>query len=211
MSETGHFSLEHIRPADIEKRSFEIIRQELGRELDPETEPVILRVIHTTADFSFADTMFFSAGVMDRLRDAIRSGADIVTDTQMAKAGINKRKLASFGGEVHCFMSDEDVAKEASLRGVTRAMVSMEKAAALKKRMIFVIGNAPTALIRIRELWESGQLDPVAVIGAPVGFVNVEYSKEIILDSGMPCIIPRGRRGGSNVAAAIVNAVLYQL
>ena len=143
--------------------------------------------------------------------EALRGGCDIVTDTQMAKAGINKTILGKLGGEVHCFMSDEDVAREAKARGVTRAIVSMERAAKLPKPCIFAIGNAPTALICIRELIDAGKLTPALIVGVPVGFVNVVESKELILELDTPHIVARGRKGGSNVAAAICNAMLYQI
>ena len=203
---------EIIKPMDIEKRSFEIITELLGdRKLDPENELVIKRAIHTTADFDYADNLVFSPHAVKLGIEALKGGCDIVTDTQMARSGISKATLAKLGGEVHCFMSDPDVAAEAKARGVTRALVSMEKAAKLGKPCIFAIGNAPTALIRIRELMDSGELKPALVIGVPVGFVNVVESKELIIESDVPHIVARGRKGGSNVAAAIVNALLYQI
>ncbi|MCR4943707.1 MAG: precorrin-8X methylmutase [Clostridium sp.] len=204
--------IENIKPQDIEKKSFEIITEILGdRVLDEENADVIKRAIHTSADFDYADNLYFSEGITKKLVEAIKNGADIVTDTQMAKSGINKTLLAKHGGEVHCFMSDEDVAKEAKERGVTRAIVSMEKAARLNKPVIFAIGNAPTALIKVDELIKEGKVSPVGVIGVPVGFVNVIESKERIINSGVPCIVARGRKGGSNIAAAIVNALIYKL
>ena len=142
---------------------------------------------------------------------ALRAGCHIVTDTQMAKAGINKTILARLGGEVHCFMSDPDVAAEAKERGITRAIVSMERAAQLSAPCIFAIGNAPTALISRHSLMEAGKLNPALIIGVPVGFVNVVESKELIIASPVPHIVARGRKGGSNVAAAICNAMLYQI
>ena len=203
--------LEHIAPMDIEKRSFEIITELLGeRRLNPENELVIKRAIHTTADFDYADNLVFSPHAVQRGMEALRGGCDIVTDTQMAKAGINKTILGRLGGQVHCFMSDEDVAREAKARGVTRAIVSMERAAKLPKPCIFAIGNAPTALICIRELIDAGKLTPALIVGVPVGFVNVVESKELILELDTPHIVARGRKGGSNVAAAICNAMLYQ-
>lgn len=204
--------IEEIRPGDIEKRSFAIIAGELKKRqitLTPGAEPVVMRCIHTSADFDYAENLYFSDGVIERAISAIRSGADIVTDTQMAKAGISRRTLAGFGGTVHCFMSDEDVAEEAEKRGVTRAVVSMEKAARLEKPMIFAIGNAPTALIRVSEMYEQGIIRPEAVIGVPVGFVNVIAAKEKIMAADVPCIVARGRKGGSNIAACICNALLY--
>ena len=203
---------EIIAPMDIEKRSMEIISETLGsRVLDPENEAVIKRVIHSTADFDFADTLTFSEHAVTKGIEALRSGCDIVTDTQMAKAGINKRVLASLGGEVHCFMSDPDVAEEAKARGITRAAVSMEKAAKLAKPCIYAIGNAPTALFALRDLIDSGQLNAALIIAVPVGFVNVVESKELIIASSVAYIAARGRKGGSPVAAAICNAMLYQI
>ena len=193
---------EPMKPMEIEQRSFEIITELLGdRVLDPENELVIKRVIHTTADFDYADNLTFSD-------HAVRKGIAAL----MAKAGINKTILASLGGEVHCFMSDPDVAQEAKSRGVTRAFVSMEKAAALEKPCIFAIGNAPTALLSLEQLMEEGKAAPALIIGVPVGFVNVEISKERIIEKARaPYIVARGRKGGSNVAAAICNALLYQI
>ena len=204
--------IENIAPMDIEKRSFEIITEILGqRQLDPENELVIKRAIHTTADFDYADNLVFSPHAVQRGIAALKDGCDIVTDTQMAKSGINKTILGKLGGQVHCFMSDADVAQEAKARGVTRAMVSMERAATLNKPCIFAIGNAPTALISIRELIAAGKLNPALIVGVPVGFVNVVESKELILELNTPHIVARGRKGGSNVAAAICNAMLYQI
>ena len=143
--------------------------------------------------------------------DAIRQGACIVTDTQMGRSGINKRALARYGGEVYCFMSDEDVAAAAKANGTTRATASMDKAAQLDKPLIFAIGNAPTALVRLYELIEEGKLNPALIIGVPVGFVNVVQSKELIMQTNIPYIVARGRKGGSNIAACICNALLYMM
>ena len=204
--------IENIKPMDIEKRSFEIIAEILGdTPLDPENELVIKRVIHTTADFEYVQNLVFSDHAVQKGIEALRGGCDIVTDTQMARSGINKTILGKLGGEVHCFMSDPDVAEEAKARGVTRAIVSMEKASRLSKPCIFAVGNAPTALISLHEQIQSGLLKPALVIGVPVGFVNVVESKEMIIQSGVPHIVARGRKGGSNVAAAICNAMLYQI
>lgn len=206
-------SLEHIAPADIEKTSFSIIASELSEKkilLSDELAPVIMRVIHTTADFDYAESLKFSSGVLDIIKKAILAGADIVTDTNMALAGINKKTLSRFGGEVHCFMADEDVAVMAKEQGLTRAAVSMKKAAALSKPLIFAIGNAPTALVELCSLMEKG-FKPVAIIGVPVGFVNVVAAKEMIMKSGVPYIVNKGRKGGSTVAVAICNAILYSL
>lgn len=205
---------EIVKPMDIEKRSFEMISEILeadGIMLEPENEAVIKRVIHTTADFEYVENLVFSKNAVKLGIDALKNGCDIVTDTQMARSGINKTALSKLGGEVHCFMSDEDVAAKAKERGTTRAVVSMEKAAKLKKPLIFAIGNAPTALIKLDELIKSGRIAPKLIIGVPVGFVNVVESKELIMNSAVAHIVARGRKGGSNVAAAIVNALLYQI
>ena len=202
---------ENVLPTDIERRSFEIIESELPHEIESGIKPIVKRVIHTTADFDYVDNLCFSENVVEIIKAAIRNGADIVTDTQMARSGINKKRLAEFGGEVHCFMSDADVAESAKRNGTTRAAASMEKAANLNKDVIFAIGNAPTALIKLHELIESKKINPVAVIGVPVGFVNVVQAKELIMTADVPYIVARGRKGGSNVAAAICNALIYDL
>lgn len=203
---------EKIAPIDIEKRSFEIITGLLGeRTFASENEPIIKRVIHTTADFDYADNLVFSENAVKKGIEALKDGCDIVTDTQMAKAGINKSALARLGGRVHCFMSDDDVAEEAKERGVTRAIVSMERASKLEKPCIFAIGNAPTALISLHEMISAEKISPLLIIGVPVGFVNVTESKELILSSPVPHIVAKGRKGGSNVAAAICNALIYQI
>ena len=206
--------LEYVLPGEIEKRSFEIITKELeamGKAIPDEEAPVTKRVIHTSADFDYADTLTYSENAIKIARDMIKNGAHIVTDTNMAMAGINKKRLATYGGEVHCFMADESVAKEAKERGVTRATVSMERAAELNVPIIFAVGNAPTALISLYEMMEKDIYRPEFVIGVPVGFVNVVAAKELFLHSDVPYIINRGRKGGSNIAAAIVNALVYGL
>lgn len=206
--------IEHLRPEEIEKRSFEIISEELeqkGIRISKEEAPVTKRVIHTSADFDYAKTLSFSEHAVSVAKKLIEDGADIVTDTNMALAGINKKVLAGFGGEVHCFMADDEVARLAKERGTTRAAVSMERAAQIQKPVIFAIGNAPTALIQLYEMMQSSDWKPAFVIGVPVGFVNVEAAKELIMETDVPYIVNRGRKGGSNVAAAICNAILYEL
>lgn len=207
--------IEHVLPADIERRSFEIIRRELKEKeivLPKDCASVIERCIHTSADFDYAKNLVFSENAVEKAVEALKNGASIVTDTQMGRAGINKKRLSEYGGEVYCFMSDEDVAGKAKEKGTTRAAASMEKACGLDKKLIFAIGNAPTALIRLYELINEGRLSPELVIGVPVGFVNVVQSKEQILTlAHTPYIVARGRKGGSNIAACICNALLYQL
>ncbi|HIX59010.1 MAG TPA: precorrin-8X methylmutase [Candidatus Blautia gallistercoris] len=204
--------LENVKPREIETRSFEIITEELrDTPLVPGTELIVKRCIHTSADFDYAKNLCFSPDAVDKVIAAIKAGACIVTDTQMAKAGINKRALSRYGGEVYCFMSDEDVAKIAAEQGTTRATASMDKAASLDQKLIFAIGNAPTALVRLYELIKDGKLNPELIIGVPVGFVNVVQSKELIMETDVPYIVARGRKGGSNIAACICNALLYMI
>ena len=206
--------LENVKPMEIERRSFEIITQELqemGKILEPGTEPIVKRCIHTSADFDYADHLKFSDHAVEDALQAIRDGVSIVTDTQMAKAGINKKSLARYGAQVHCFMSDEDVAAAAKAAGSTRAAASMDKAAAMGEDLIFAIGNAPTALVRLYELIEEKKIRPRLIIGVPVGFVNVVQSKELIMQADVPYIVARGRKGGSNIAACICNALLYMI
>lgn len=207
-------SIEFWKPEEIERESFRRITEELGDKTFPVgIDLVVKRVIHTTADFSFADTLLFSENVVEKGKEAIRRGACVVTDTNMALAGINKARLAKFGAAARCFMAEADVVAEARERGVTRAAISMERAAALaaERPLILAVGNAPTALIKIKELVDAGMMEPALLIGVPVGFVNVVEAKELFVGSSIPHIIARGQKGGSTVAAAIVNAILYQI
>jgi precorrin-8X/cobalt-precorrin-8 methylmutase len=204
--------LENVLPMEIEKRSMEIIGEELGQlHLDPELEPIIKRVIHTSADFDYARNLLFSDGVVAKALEALENGVTIVTDTNMACIGINKPGLNKLGGKAVCFMADSDVAIRAKEAGSTRAAACMEKACTIQGPLIIAVGNAPTALVRLDELIKEGKINPVLVIGVPVGFVNVVESKEIIMKTGIPYIVARGRKGGSNVAAAICNALIYKL
>jgi precorrin-8X/cobalt-precorrin-8 methylmutase len=206
--------IEHVKPAEIEKRSFEIISEELkerGITLPPDEEMITKRVIHTSADFDYAASMTYSKDAVSIAKNLLLNGADIVTDTNMAFAGINKKALAKLGGNAHCFMADEEVAITARQRGITRAQVSMEKASNIEKPVIFAIGNAPTALIKLYEMINEGSFLPAFIIGVPVGFVNVEVAKELIMETNIPHIVNKGRKGGSNVAAAICNALIYEL
>ena len=203
-----------MRPQEIETRSMEIIEEELGERAaawPPEELLVVKRCIHTSADFDYGENLVFSPGAVEIALEALRNGVTIVTDTSMAAAGINKRSAAALGVEVRCFIADPDVAAEAKRRGITRSAVCMERAAALGRPVIAAVGNAPTALMDIKELAEEGRFRPELVIGVPVGFVNVVEAKEMILGTDIPHIVARGRKGGSNIAAAIVNALLYQV
>ncbi len=208
-------AMEIILPADIERRSMEIIESELGdtSHLSEAQKAIVKRVIHTTADFDYLQNLTFSPNAVEHGLAALRDGAVIVTDTQMALSGISKPALKALGCEAHCFMSDPETARMARERGTTRAMVSIDRAAEAfaDRQVIFAIGNAPTALIRLRELMDAGRLLPALVIGTPVGFVNVVPSKELIMACDVPSIVAAGRKGGSNVAAAICNALLYML
>ena len=203
-------NIEIVKPMEIEKRSMEIITEQLNGRTWTEPEfSIVKRCIHTSADFDYAQNLVFSDKCTQIAMEAIKKGVTIVTDTQMAAAGINKKVLAKYGGQVRCFMSDEDVAREAQCRGVTRASICMERGAKIDEPVIFAVGNAPTALIRLYEMIQNKEVDPVLIIGVPVGFVNVVESKELIMKAEVPYIIARGRKGGSNIAATICNALLY--
>jgi precorrin-8X/cobalt-precorrin-8 methylmutase len=206
-------NIKFVEPHNIEKRSFEIISEEIGSlKLDSQEEPIIKRVIHTSADFDYLDNLCFSQNAISKAKAAIKNGATIVTDTNMALAGINKKTASKYKVEVKCFMAEEDVAKEAIERGETRATISMERAANIKGPIIMVIGNAPTALIKLYELIKDGKFKPEVIIGVPVGFVNVIEAKELIMTlDNMEYIVAKGRKGGSNIAAAICNALLYNI
>ena len=205
-----NIQLQRVAPAEIEQRSMEIIASEMGTtSFTQEQLPIVKRCIHTSADFDYVKNLRITAGAVAAGLAAIRAGGTIVTDTQMARSGINKKVLGKFGGQAVCFMSDEDVAAEAKARGETRATVSMERAAALTGPVILAVGNAPTALVRACELMEAGTFSPALVIGVPVGFVNVVESKELLASMPGEHIIAMGRKGGSNIAATICNAMLY--
>lgn len=206
-------NIKFVEPHDIEKRSFELIQKELGDiVLDSEKEPIIKRAIHTSADFDYLENLCFSDNAIKNAKLAIKNGATIVTDTNMAFAGINKKIAGKYGVNVHCFMADEDVLKEAEERGETRATISMERASKIEGPVIFAIGNAPTALIKLYEIIKEGKFKPELIIGVPVGFVNVVEAKELIMSlENVEYIVAKGRKGGSNIAAAICNALLYNI
>jgi len=200
-------------PHEIEKKSFEIISGQLaGRVLDPRNESVVKRVIHTTADFDYANNLVFSEDAVAKALEILRSGAFIVTDTQMARAGINKKTATRLGCEVHCFIDDPVVMEIAQASGTTRARTAVDRAfETLRGPVFFVAGNAPTALIRLREIIDERQgHKPAFIVAVPVGFVNVVESKELILGLPIPHIVAKGQKGGSNVAAAVCNALLYE-
>ncbi|MHC1718417.1 MAG: precorrin-8X methylmutase [Acidaminococcaceae bacterium] len=204
--------LQNVLPTDIEKRSMEIIAEELGEvKLDEEKLSIIKRVIHTSADFDYVRTLHFSEDAVQKALEALKNGATIVTDTNMARAGINKAGMDKLGCKAVCYMADTDVASQAKIEGSTRAAACMEKACLIEGPVIIAVGNAPTALVRLDELIKEGKIKPELVIGVPVGFVNVVEAKEIIMQAGIPYIVARGRKGGSNVAAAICNALIYKL
>ena len=204
--------IEHILPADIEKRSMEIIEEELGEIQLPAAEKnIIKRVIHTSADFEYARTLRFSPDAVSKGLAALRQGCTIVTDTNMAYMGISQRGLETLHSTKVCFMADADVARMAKTQGNTRAVACMDKASTVRGPLIIAVGNAPTALLRLDELIRAGKIHPDLIIGVPVGFVNVVYAKEIIMQSGVPYIVAKGRKGGSTIAAAICNALIYTL
>lgn len=206
---------QHHLPADIERTSISIITRELdelGLTPPPETAAVVKRVIHTTADFDYAKNLRFTPGAVQAAVRALQRGAVIVTDTNMALAGISRPGLAKLGCEAVCYMADPAVAEAAKQAGTTRAVVAMHRAAREHPGAVLAVGNAPTALLTIAEEIEAG-LQPALVIGVPVGFVNVVESKETLFavceQHGVPAIAAMGRKGGSNVAAAICNALVY--
>lgn len=204
--------LQNVLPEDIEKRSMEIIGEELGEvQIDQDKLSIVKRVIHTSADFDYANTLSFSEGVVEKALEALKKGATIVTDTNMARVGINKAGMDKLGCKAVCFMADPDVAARAKEAGSTRAAACMEKACTIEGPIIVAVGNAPTALVRLDELIKEGKIKPELIIGVPVGFVNVVEAKEIIMKAGAPYIVARGRKGGSNVAAAICNALIYKI
>jgi precorrin-8X/cobalt-precorrin-8 methylmutase len=198
---------EFVKPEDIEKRSMEIIVSELNGRTWPEPEfSIIKRCIHTSADLGYADDLRFSDEAALKGIKALRNGAHVITDTNMALSGINKKVLKGYGGDAHCFIADPDVAKEAKERGCTRATVAMERAADLNCEIIYAVGNAPTALFSIYDLIVKKKVLPKLVIAAPVGFVNIIESKDLIMTAGVPYIVSYGRKGGSHIAAAICSA-----
>ena len=221
------YEYEHVKPADIEATSMKIIGEELaekGIALSEEEAPIVKRVIHTTADFDYAENLYISEGAVEAAIKAVAGGVRIVTDTNMALSGVSKPALAKVNGEAMCYMADPEVAKAAKENGTTRAVASMERAVTdmagmlpeggklIHLPLVFAVGNAPTALIKLSEMMREG-LRPALIIGVPVGFVNVVESKEEIIEvckaAGVPAIVARGRKGGSNVAASICNAILY--
>jgi len=199
-----------MKPEEIEAESFRIIDSEAGEHDWPEAEwQVVRRAIHTSADFEYVRTMVFSEGAVEQAITAIKNGAGIVTDTNMALSGISKARLVRFGCEVSCHVADSDVGALAQREDITRSVTAMRKAVANTNNRIFVIGNAPTALFELLRLIQDGQVKPDLIIGLPVGFVGAEESKNALaaMSSPVPFITNRGRKGGSNVAAAVVNAL----
>lgn len=205
---------ENLSPKEIEKKSFEIIDmelQKLGKNLEIDNELVIKRAIHTSADFSYAENLIFSKDVVKKSVKIFKNGCTIITDTNMVKSGINKIACEKLGIEVKCFIADEDIVQEAKKNNSTRATESMIKSKQFDGNLIFAIGNAPTALIKLDEMIKNNEINPKLIIGVPVGFVNVVESKELIMQNEkIDFIVARGRKGGSNIAASIVNAILYQ-
>ncbi|SHK15194.1 precorrin-8X methylmutase [Hathewaya proteolytica DSM 3090] len=199
------------KPMDIEVKSFEIIGEEMGPHNFTERElKIIKRVIHTTADFEYKDITYIREGAIDAALVALKKGTTIYTDTKMALSGINKKALEQLNCNVKCYVSDEEVAKEAKERAVTRSIVGVEKAVKDGVK-IFVFGNAPTALFRLKELMEEGVAKPEFVVAAPIGFVGAAESKEEFEKMTVPMISIRGRKGGSGVAASIINALMYMV
>lgn len=200
-----------MSPMEIEQASMAIIESELQIPVPEEIRPIVLRTIHATADFSFAETLTFTPNVVPTMRDLLMRGCTVITDTNMALAGINKSALTRLGARACCFMASPEVEEKARTSGQTRAWLSMEHALNMPGPKLLVCGNAPTFLLSLLSRLSADRSlgDDLAVIGVPVGFVNVVEAKEQLLTSGLPCIVSRGRRGGSTVASAIVNALMY--
>lgn len=197
-----------LDPVAIERRSFEIIDAEAGpHAFDARQWPVVRRIVHTTADFDFVRATEFSPDAVSSGIAALRGGAKVLCDTNMVLAGVNKTRLAAFGSAIVCHVADPDVAARARAEGVTRSLLAT-RAGVAEGCGIFLIGNAPTALFELLDLARAGQVAPALVVGVPVGFVGAEESKEALLASGLPCIACRGRKGGSAIAAAILNALM---
>lgn len=196
-------------PMDIETKSFEIIEQEMGEHNFSQKElNIVKRVIHTTADFEYKDLLYIREGAIEKAIQLLKEGTTIYTDTKMALSGINKKALNKLNCKVECFVDREDVAVIAKERGITRSMAAVEKAVE-EGVEFFVFGNAPTALNRLNELITKGDAKAQFIIGAPIGFVGAAESKEDIEKLKLDMITIRGRKGGSAVAAAIVNALMY--
>lgn len=199
------------KPMDIEKRSFEIIEEEMGEHnFSDEELKIVKRVIHTTADFQYKDLIYIKEGAIEAAKEILKKGTKIYTDTNMALSGINKKALKDLNSTVQCFVSREDVALIAKDRGITRSMAAVELASE-EGIEFFVFGNAPTALYKLMELMKEGKANPKFIIGVPVGFVGAAESKKELEKLDIPFITIRGRKGGSNVAASIVNALMYML
>lgn len=205
------------QPQNIEDRSFEII-QEIIDEIRPDyqfvdelQEKIIKRCVHTSADFDWLDILKFSEGVNQTLLTALQNGATIYTDTNMVLSGMNKTRLDKLGCQYRCYVADPITREIAHAKGITRSMAAVEQAATEEGEKIFVFGNAPTALFRLLELYREGKLKPAAVVGVPVGFVGAVESKDALMQSDLPYIAAAGRKGGSNIAAAIINALLYSM
>lgn len=200
-----------MKPGEIETLSFKIIEDEAGGHgFDGRHWPLVRRMVHTSADFEYIKSVRFHPGAVEAGINAIKRGCPIFTDTNMARVGIRKGEIAGFGGEVRCFMADGDVADRAREEGITRAEAAVDKAAPLMDGGIYVIGNAPTALLRLMALVKEGKVKPALIIGLPVGFVNAAESKAELEEMDYPFITNHGRKGGSNVAASIVNALAIQ-
>ncbi|MCK4258122.1 MAG: precorrin-8X methylmutase [Halanaerobiales bacterium] len=201
-------------PMGIEKRSMEIIEEELGAKIHDiplKMRALVKRVIHTTADFEYADLLEYSDDFVEKMKEALLNNLQIITDTTMALSGINKRVLHGLGVEYHCYISDPEVVQLAKSEGITRSMAAVRFATERFVRPIFVFGNAPTAIFQLKELIDQGLCKPACLVGVPVGFVGAAESKELVRELGIPYIITRGRKGGSTVAAAIMNSILYEL
>jgi precorrin-8X/cobalt-precorrin-8 methylmutase len=199
-----------LKPEQIESESFRIIDSEIGpHQFDDAQWPIVRRVIHTTADFELAEQLHFSWGAIDKALTALHGGAKILCDTNMVLSGVNKTRLAKLGGSIACHVADPQIAVEAKQAGLTRSTFALRKGVA-EGCTIFLIGNAPTALFELLRLAEAGEVQPDLIVGVPVGFVGAAESKDALLATDLPYISIEGRKGGSAIAAAILNALMIQ-
>jgi precorrin-8X/cobalt-precorrin-8 methylmutase len=199
-----------LKPEEIESESFRIIDSEVGpHQFDEQQWPIVRRVIHTTADFDLAEQLRFSWNVVDQAIAALRGGAKILCDTNMVLSGVNKSRLAQMGGSIACHVANPQVAADARAAGLTRSTIALRKGVE-DGCNIFLIGNAPTALFELLRLAEAGEVQPALIVGVPVGFVGAAESKDALIDADLPYIAIAGRKGGSAIAAAILNALLIQ-
>lgn len=204
--------MQETNPDSIEKKSMQIIEEKIGKmDCTEEQAKTIKRVIHATAQLDTGELLRFSDGALNKAQKLMKEGADIITDVNMLRAGVNDRKLSEFGGKVKCFISDDDIRAESEATGLTRSIISMREAVKLDSKKIFAIGNAPTALFELIRLSREEEEEIDFIVGTPVGFVGAKESKDELMKTDIPHISLKGRRGGSAIAASIINSIIYMI